>query len=159
MYNKIRYNTFETNSSSTHSLTIKRYKDDFYLSESNKIIVEFIDTNDYISLTSLKEKVSYLVSLIVNRYKYVILNYKDLKEQVENCLDFIRIKNYVKETYNKDVILPENIELENVEDIVEINHQLYSTSLDETLQDLVSSNLDYLGMVLSPETNIRIGHD
>ena len=88
MKQTMRNKTFETNSSSTHSLVLKKYADDNYTSASNKIVVDFIDTDSMYRASSLKEKVSYLVSQIINNYKYDVLDYKDLKEQVENNYNF-----------------------------------------------------------------------
>lgn len=163
MKTKIRVNTFETNSSSTHSLTVKNYIDDDYLSPSNKVIVDFIDTDDEYSLDSLKAKVSYLVSHIINRYKYDCMNYADLKEQVEHDYDFICIKDKVKEKFDKEVMLPETYTTygsdNNLEDIVTINHQLYSTSLQELLRDMFTFDRDLLDETLNPNTRIIFGRD
>ena len=62
----IRRGTFETNSSSTHALSVTKGDHSDYLSPSDTLVVEFIDTDDCIVLSTLKEKVSYLVSQIVN---------------------------------------------------------------------------------------------
>lgn len=168
MKTNIRFNTFETNSSSTHSLTLKNYNDEHYLSPSNKVIVDFIDTDDEYVLTTLKEKVSYLVSLIISRYKYDCLNYADLKQQIEENWEFRRIKDKVKEKFNKEVVLPEkyvtydeddNPVEDYLDDIVNINHQLFSTSLDESLRDMATYDRDLLDEALSPGTNIVFGRD
>ena len=90
MKQTMRNKTFETNSSSTHSLVLKKYAADSYTSASNKIVVDFIDTDSMYRASSLKEKVSYLVSQIINNYKYDVLDYEDLKEQVENDKKYLR---------------------------------------------------------------------
>lgn len=168
MQQTVRLNTFETNSSSTHSLVLKNYTDNDYVSISNKIIVEFIDTDDCGRLHSLKEKVSYLVSHIINNYKYDVYDYSDLKEQVENDYNFIRIKDFVKEHFNKDVVLPPILNNQHneeygevpIEEIVSINHQLVNDTFDDLLQDIVYANSeDLLAKILNPNTAIEIGHD
>lgn len=163
-----RLNIFETNSSSTHALTIKDYEDTHYLSPSNKLIVDFINTDDERVLTTLRAKVSYLVSLIINRYKYDCIDYADLKEQVEHSYDFIKIKDKVKEKFGKEVVLPEkyvtydeddNPISDNLNDIVNINHQLYSDSLQESLEDMTNYGRDLLDEALSSNTKIVFGSD
>ena len=68
----IRNNVFETNSSSTHTLTIGKQQKD-YLAPSKTLTIDFIDTDKEFTLGTLKEKVSYLVSQIIEKYKYVFL--------------------------------------------------------------------------------------
>lgn len=153
-----REKVFETNSSSTHSLVYSKNNVEGYAPKSDKIIVNFIDTNDEHILYTLRDKVSYLVSHIINSYKYNCEDYEDLKEQVERCYDFQRIADHVKKHYGKEVVLPKTYS-GDLEDIVSINHQLYSSNLDEVLADLVEHNFDYLAEVLSPEQMIEIGHD
>ena len=168
MKQTMRNKTFETNSSSTHSLVLKKYADDNYTSASNKIVVDFIDTDSMYRASSLKEKVSYLVSQIINNYKYDVLDYKDLKEQIENDYNFKRIKEYVKEHFNKEVVLPNEFDNYNededyeksIDEIVNINHQLINHDFDELLKDIVISyNRDFLGEILNPNTEIEFGHD
>lgn len=166
----IRSNTFETNSSSTHSLTVSRGNGEDYLSPSSTLVVDFIDTDDERVLSTLKEKVSYLVSQIVERYKYDVYDYEDLKEQVENCYDFKRIAEYVMERFGKKVVLPKNYytDYENedgeryespLQDITNINHQIRCSNLDVLLDDLVSEHHDLLDDVLSPDRVIEFGRD
>lgn len=168
MKQTMRNKTFETNSSSTHSLVLKRYVDDAYTSASNKIVVDFINTESMHRASSLKEKVSYLVSQIINNYKYDVLDYKDLKEQVENDYNFKRINEYVKEHFNKEVVLPNEFDNydededyeKSIDEIVSINHQLVNHDFDELLKDIVISyNRDFLGEILNPNTEIEFGHD
>lgn len=155
----VRERVFETNSSSTHSLICTRKMDDYeYLPNSDKIIVDFIDTNDEYRLTTLREKVSYLVSHIINHYKYDVEDYADLKEQVERSFDFQRISNYVFEHFHKAVVLPKEYKYD-LEDIVGINHQLICRDLDELLEDIVEYDHDFLDDVFAPDKTIEIGHD
>ena len=132
----IRQETFETNSSSTHSLVIKTYKEK-YLSPSSTLVVDFINTDDCYVLSTLKEKVSYLVSQIVDRYKY-------------DVYDSYKVHSYVDEdgdTHN------------NLDEIVNINHQIRCTSLEELIEDLVTEHHDLLDDVLSENTLIEFGRD
>lgn len=155
----IRNKVFETNSSSTHSLTFNEKENYNFLNPNSKLVIEFIDTNDYGALCTLKEKVSYLVSQIINKYKYNALNYQDLVNDIKEDWDFIRIKDYVKEKYNKEVVFPDKYE-GDLDDIVLINHQLTDWyDLDDLLRDIYSYDHDYLAEVLSPSSMIMIGRD
>ena len=156
---KVRNNIFETNSSSTHSLTFNTEENYNFLNPNSKLVIEFIDTDDYGYMSTLREKVSYLVSQIINKYKYGALNYQDLISDVEEDWDFKRIKEYVKEKYNKEIVFPEKYE-GDLDDIVLINHQLTDWhDLDDLLKDIYSYSHDYLDEVLSPTTMIEIGRD
>lgn len=155
----VRNNIFETNSSSTHSLTFNNKENYNFLSPNSKLVIEFIDTNDYGSLCTLQEKVSYLVSQIIDKYKYGAWSYEDLINDIEENWDFKRIKEYVKGKYNKEIVFPTKYE-GNLEDIVLINHQLTDWhDLDDLLKDIYSYDHDYLDEVLSPTTIIQIGRD
>lgn len=167
---KVRKDVFETNSSSTHALSITNGSQSDYLSPSSTLVVEFIDTDDCGTLCTLKEKVSYLVSQIVNKYKWDVYDYEDLKEQVEHDWDFQRIVSFVKEKYNKNVVLPKNHkvykytdedgeEYNDLEDIVNINHQIVCSNLDELLEDLVNNDRNLLDEVLREDTIIEFGRD
>lgn len=167
---KVRKDVFETNSSSTHALSITEGSQSDYLSPSSTLVVEFIDTDDCGTLCTLKEKVSYLVSQIVNKYKWDVYDYEDLKEQVEHDWDFQRIASFVKEKYNKNVVLPKNHkvnrytdedgeEYNDLEDIVNINHQIQYSDLDELLSSLANHNRDLLEEVLRKDTIIEFGRD
>ena len=164
----IRQNVFETNSSSTHVLTIGKKQDD-YLSPNKTLVINFINTDKVFVLGTLKEKVSYLVFQIIDRYKYNALDYDDLKEQVENSPDFRRIADYVKNKYGKEVKLPKTYkvntygqddkeEYADIDEIVNINHQIKCSSLDELLDELVEKQ-DLLDVVLRDDTYIEIGRD
>ena len=156
---KIRNKTFETNSSSTHSLSYcGNVNLDTYIPVGNKIVIEFINTDDGGTFTTLKRKVSYLVSHIVNNYKYNCLDYEDLVEQVSNSYDFKRISNYVKNKYGKEVVFPKEYK-GDIDEIVYINHQLLERNLDGVLADLITEERDYLAEVLDPTQVIELGHD
>ena len=156
---KIRNKTFETNSSSTHSLSYcGNVNLDTYTPVGDKIVIEFINTDDGGTFTTLKRKVSYLVSHIVNNYKYNCLDYEDLVEQVSNSYDFKRISNYVKNKYGKEVVFPKEYK-GDIEEIVYINHQLLERNLDSVLEDLITEERDYLAEVLDPTQVIELGHD
>lgn len=154
----IREGVFETNSSSTHSLTIIEPKSDNYLSPSRTLMVDFMNTDDECVLVTLREKVSYLVSQIINNYKWDVYDYEDLKEQIENNRDFIRIQEYVAKKFKRNVVLPKTYK-GNLEDIVNINHQLHCKSLDECLEDICTNRPDLLEIVLSEDTAIEFGRD
>lgn len=156
---KIRNKTFETNSSSTHSLSYcGNVNLDTYTPVGDKIVIEFINTDDGGTFTTLKRKVSYLVSHIVNNYKYNCLDYEDLVEQVSNSYDFKRISNYVKNKYGKEVVFPKEYK-GDIDEIVYINYQLLERNLDGVLADLITEERDYLAEVLDPTQVIELGHD
>lgn len=156
---KIRNKTFETNSSSTHSLSYcGNVNLDTYTPVGDKIVIEFINTDDGGTFTTLKRKVSYLVSHIINNYKYNCLDYEDLVEQVSNSYDFKRISNYVKNKYGKEVVFPKEYK-GDIEEIVYINHQLLERDLDSVLENLITEERDYLAEVLDPTQIIELGHD
>lgn len=156
---KIRNKTFETNSSSTHSLSYcGNVNLDTYTPVGDKIVIEFINTDDGGTFTTLKRKVSYLVSHIVNNYKYNCLDYEDLVEQVSNSYDFKRISNYVKNKYGKEVVFPKEYK-GDIDEIVYINHQLLERDLNSVLEDLITEERDYLAEVLDPTQVIELGHD
>ena len=156
---KIRNKTFETNSSSTHSLSYCGDVNlDTYTPVGDKVVIEFINTDDGGTFTTLKRKVSYLVSHIINNYKYNCLDYEDLVEQVSNSYDFKRIANYVKNKYGKEVVFPKEYK-GDIEEIVYINHQLLERNLDSVLEDLITEERDYLAEVLDPTQVIELGHD
>lgn len=156
---KIRNKTFETNSSSTHSLSYcGNVNLDTYTPVGDKVVIEFINTDDGGTFTTLKRKVSYLVSHIVNNYKYNCLDYEDLVKQVSNSYDFKRISNYVKNKYGKEVVFPKEYK-GDIDEIVYINHQLLERNLDGVLADLITEERDYLAEVLDPTQVIELGHD
>lgn len=154
---KIRNNVFETNSSSTHALTVGRVLGEDYVPYGNNLKIKWFDEEE--TLTTLKDKVSYLVSHIASWYIYNAEDYEDLIEQVKENWDFKRIENYVWEKYGKKIVFPKyNGDLE---DMVEINHQLISWEhhLDEVLEDIVNEERDYLAEVLEDGKDIEFGRD
>lgn len=164
----IRYNVFETNSSSTHALTIGRNEDN-YTARGNKIKVVFSNTDNMYILNTLSEKVSYLVSHIVDSYVSGAEDYDDLIDQVKQDFEFKILKNYVKEHFNKEIVFPKTYR-GDIEDIVYIDHQLIERTLDDVLYDILydaedkEQNLDIpieqkLDRVLSPKRDIMFGRD
>lgn len=159
MIRKIRNGVFETNSSSTHALVYNNKENYDFLSPSSQLIINFVDTDGDTTYDTLREKVSYLVSQIINNYKDNVLSYKDLIEEVERNYDFQRIKKYVKERYDKDIVFPEKYD-GNLDNIVYINHQLTNwRNLDDLLTEIVTYDHVLLDEVLSPSSSIEIGHD
>lgn len=165
----LRNNVFETNSSSTHTLSIGNKRED-YLPKSKRMVVRFINTDEERTLTTLKDKVSYLVSQIINRYKYNYNEYEELKERVEDSYDYQRIKDYVYDRFGITIELPKNHKVTrykdeygnaytNLDEIVEINHQISCGDLDELLKDLVIENKEYLDDVLDENSYIVFGRD
>ena len=155
----VRDGVFETNSSSTHSLVCARSMSlEEYVPNNSTIKVRFIDTDDLTSLRTLAEKVSYLVSHIVNGYKYNAATYDDLIEDVKNSWSFKKLNCYVEEHYNKSIVFPESYK-GDLEEIVNINHQLIESDFDSLCKDIVSEDRDYLGEILSPDKSIDFGRD
>ena len=111
------------------------------------------------TLTTLQEKVSYLVSHIASWYVYNDEDYEDLIEQVKDNWDFKRIERYVKENFDKDIVFPKYDG--DIEDMIEINHQLISWnhSIDEVIDDMLTEERDYLGEVLQDGKDIEFGRD
>ena len=130
-----REKVFETNSSSTHSLIYTKYNDS-YLPASDKVIINFVDTNDDECYSTLREKVSYLVGQLINKYKWDCLNYEDLVEQVSNNYEFQELSSYVQEHFNKTIVFPEKYN-GDLDEIVEINHQIVCDSIYDTMKELV----------------------
>lgn len=153
---KIRRNVFETNSSSTHALSLGNNVEE-YLPKGKTLLIEFMDTDDYHFLDTLKEKVSYLVSHIVRDYMWNSANYEDLIEQVEDDYNFKRIYNYVYETYGKEIKFPTKYN-GSIEEIVSINHQLINNNFDDLLRDIVNEN-NYLEQILSSGSRIILDRD
>ena len=154
----LRNNIFETNSSSTHSLVITKNVTK-YTSNNPLIIVKFINTDEESELKTLNEKVSYIVSQIINKYKFEVSSYEDLKSLIERDYDYIKVVDYVKNVFGKQVELPKNY-TGDIEEIVNINHQIYCDDLDELLRDLVEQDTDsLLNNVLSKDTIIVFGRD
>lgn len=155
---KVRENVFETNSSSTHSLTVGRTKGNNYTQPGKFLKIRWFDEEE--TLTTLEEKVSYLVSHIASWYKWNAPSYEALIEEIKDNWDFKRIERFIKENYNKEIVFPEKYD-GALEDIVEINHQLQSWNhrLDEVLEELVDYERDYLAEVLQDGQDIEFGRD
>lgn len=155
----LRQDIFETNSSSTHSLVMKNSNiESDYLPFGDTLKIEFF--NEERPLTTLKEKVSYLVSHIVSWYKYDAEDYEELIRQVRENYDFKRIASYVEEKFHKKIVFPKEYK-GDLDDIVTINHQLISwdRDIEEVLQDIVNNDRDYLAEVLNPDAIIEFGRD
>ena len=155
---KVRENVFETNSSSTHSLTVGRTKGNNYTQPGKFLKIRWFDEEE--TLTTLEEKVSYLVSHIASWYKWNAPSYEALIEEIKDNWDFKRIERFIKENYNKEIVFPEKYD-GALEDIVEINHQLQSWNhrLDEVLEELVDYERDYLAEVLQDGQDLEFGRD
>ena len=157
---KIRRETFETNSSSTHALSIGKKLDNDYTPFGDTLKIYWMNTDDESVLNTLEEKVSYLVSHIASWYKYDVEDYDELLEQIKSNYDFHMLEDFVKIKYNKQIVFPKTYE-GDIEDIVNINHQLtsWNHSLTEILEDIVDEDRDYLAEVLEDGNNIVFGRD
>ena len=157
---KIRRETFETNSSSTHALSIGKKLDNDYTPFGDTLKIYWMNTDDESVLNTLKEKVSYLVSHIASWYKYGVENYDELLEQIKSNYYFHMLEDFVKIKYNKQIVFPKTYE-GDIEDIVNINHQLtsWNHSLTEILEDIVDKDRIYLAEVLEDGNNIVFGRD
>ena len=79
----VRESVFETNSSSTHTLVIRKSGESFY-PESTRLAVKWADTDDDFSYSTFQEKVSYLVSHIADKHRFNVYTYEDLLDEIEN---------------------------------------------------------------------------
>lgn len=142
----IRQGTFETNSSSTHSLIVSDYKSDTYISLAKHIKIEWIDTDDYYVLESLKEKISYLVSHIANKVKYDCNTYEDLLEEIQENSEFQELQKYIKDKFDKEIRFPDNKEgfYNDVEYIAEINHQLIPWGSGAIIPEVLDELIRYM---------------
>lgn len=153
----IRTNTFETNSSSTHSLTYIR-KQENYLPKGNELKIRFIDTDEEFSLSTLEDKVSYLVAHIIDKYKWDEQSYGELIKRVANNYDYKMLEDYVWEHYKKRIVFPKEYN-GDIEDIVQINHQLIESDFSEVLRMICDEDRDYLGEIFDENKCIEIGRD
>lgn len=151
----IREDTFETNSSSTHSLAYIR-KQENYLPEGNELKIRFIDTDEEFVLSTLEDKVSYLVAHIINKYKWNEQSYGELIERVTNNYDYKMLEDYIWEHYKKRIVFPEKYN-GDIEDIVQINHQLIESDFSEVLRMICDENRDYLGEIFDENKCIEFG--
>ncbi|MGN0967030.1 MAG: hypothetical protein ACI4OP_05575 [Candidatus Coprovivens sp.] len=156
----IRNFTFETNSSSTHALSIGNKLNSDYTPFGDTLKIYWMNTDDESVLNTLKEKVSYLVSHIASWYKYDAEDYDELLEQIKNNYDFRVLENFVRIKYKKQIVFPKTYK-GDIEDIVNINHQLisYNHSLTEILEGIVDEDRNYLAEVLEDGNNIVFGRD
>ena len=86
-------------------------------------------------------------------------SYEDLIEQVKRNYDFIELENYVMEKYGKKIVFPSSYK-GNIENIVNINHQLISwnKSLKEVIEDMILER-DIFKDVLEDGYYIEFGRD
>ena len=142
---QVREGTFETNSSSTHSLVVMKQKQNNYIPLAKHIKVEWIDTNDQYMLETLTEKLSYLISHIANRLRWDCNNYNDLLEEIEDNFEYKKIEEYIKEKYDKDIRFPDNKLgiYDDMDCIVEINHQLIPDSSRSVIESVLDELIRY----------------
>ena len=155
----IRKGTFETNSSSTHTLVMSEKEEKEYIPLGKHIKIEWIDTDDYYELDSLVEKLSYLVSHIANKLKYSCNNYEELLDEIEDNNEYQKIKEYIKNTFDKEIRFPDDKNgayNDDVEDVVLINHQLIPwgsyTVAEDVLNELIQCMEDSCGERLENTT-------
>jgi len=138
----IRKGMFETNSSSIHSLVLKKEDCYFYTDGRKKLYIKWYDFDGNIkNLLTLEDKVSYLVTHMGNRKKYSVESYQELIEELEESYDFRDIKKIVLEAFDKELVFKKltKSEEKNFEDIVSVNHELsdvYMYGLDALLEDM-----------------------
>ena len=157
---KIRNSIFETNSSSTHALSIGNKLNENYIPFSDNLKIKWIKTDEETVLSTLTEKVSYLVSHIASWYKYDAVDYNDLLEKIKSNYDFRVLENFIKIKYKKQIVFPKTYK-GDIEDIVDINHQLISWnhSLTEVLQDITDNVFGNMYKVLEDGKYIVFGRD
>lgn len=158
---KIRNSIFETNSSSTHSLVFMNEEEK--PKRNNKpteLKVKFINTDENPVFVTVKEKLNYLVNHIVAKYNYWADDYGDLIDQVRDDYDFKRLSEYALYVYNINITFPKTHK-KNLEEIVNINHQLRESTLDDVLSDLISiyDFNEKLSYILDDNKKIVTGHD
>lgn len=160
MNQKIRKRTFETNSSSTHSLVVTNELKDKYMPLTDTIMIRWINTDEETSLSTLRDKISYLVSHIAYRYKDDVYDYDELIWRIKNDENYKTIEEYVSEKYGKLIQFPEKY-TGDIEEVVSINHQLisYSNDLEELLEDIINPKDNYLEEVLEDGRTIELGRD
>lgn len=153
----IRRGTFETNSSSTHSLVVSEKGEEGYVPLAKHIKISWICTDDEYFLESLNDKLSYLISHIALKLSYNCNNYEDLLEELQENFEYRKIEEYVKKTFDKEIRFPENKNgiYDDVEYIIEINHQLLpwgsGIPAEETLDDLIQYRQNRNGERLGKE--------
>ncbi len=155
-----RKKTFETNSSSTHSLVLGGEMEN-YTPYSSNLKIRWIDTDDEMRLTTLKDKVSYLVSHIASWYMYDVNSYAELVAMIKTDYQFKEIEDVVNKVFHKQIIFPSEYH-GDIEEIVGINHQLISW--DKDLGDILIELLQFdhetlLKIVLANGNIIEFGRD
>lgn len=160
MNQKIRKRTFETNSSSTHSLVVTNELKDKYMPLTDTIMIRWINTDEETSLSTLRDKISYLVSHIAYWYKNDVYDYDELIWRIKNDENYKTIEEYVSEKYGKLIQFPEKYNGE-IEEVVNINHQLvpYGNDLEELLEDIINPKNNYLEEVLEDGRTIEFDRD
>lgn len=145
---KIRKGTFETNSSSTHTLVFGKNTDEENMPLAKHIKIEWIDTDDYYYLEGVKEKLSYLISHIANKVKWDCNTYEELLEEIQDNFEYKEIAEFIKEKYDKEIRFPDNKNniYTDMEYVCEINHQLIpwgsGAVIDEVLSELIEYSVD-----------------
>lgn len=160
MNQKIRKRTFETNSSSTHSLVVTNELKDKYMPLTDTIMIRWINTDEETSLSTLRDKISYLVSHIAYWYKNDVYDYDELIWRIKNDENYKTIEEYVSEKYGKLIQFPEKYNGE-IDEVVNINHQLvpYVNNLEVILEDIINPKNNYLEEVLEDGRTIEFDRD
>ena len=161
MNQKIRKRTFETNSSSTHSLVVTNELKDKYMPLTDTIMIRWINTDEETALSTLRDKISYLVSHIAYWYKNDVYDYDELIWRIKNDENYKTIEEYVSEKYGKLIQFPEKYNGKYIEEIVNINHQLVHSgnNLEEILEDIINPKNNYLEEVLEDGRTIEFDRD
>lgn len=156
----VRINTFETNSSSTHSLVVTNELKDKYMPLTDTIMIRWINTDEETSLSTLRDKISYLVSHIAYWYKNDVYDYDELIWRIKNDENYKTIEEYVSEKYGKLIQFPEKYNGE-IDEVVNINHQLvpYVNNLEVILEDIINPKNNYLEEVLEDGRTIEFDRD
>lgn len=160
MSQKIRKRTFETNSSSTHSLVVTNELKDKYMPLTDTIMIRWINTDEETSLSTLRDKISYLISHIAYWYKNDVYDYDELIWRIKNDENYKTIEEYVSEKYGKLIQFPEKYNGE-IAEVVHINHQLvpYVNNLEVILEDIINPKNNYLEEVLEDGRTIEFDRD
>ncbi len=158
---KVRASIFETNSSATHTLVLSNIDEVSYYPPGSKIAIRWADTDDDYCYTTLQEKVSYLVSHLARKYKYSVYTYEDLLSEIRNDYEFRELQDYLSDLRDGyEIVFPPSYD-GDIEEIVNINHQLIENYLVDVLNDLIEPDTlqDKLKIVLSQDQRIELGRD
>lgn len=155
---KIRKNTFETNSSSTHTLVVSKEPKIDYIPLAKHIKIQWIDTNDFLGLETLEEKLSYLISHLANKLKYSCNTYEELLEEITENYEYKNIEKYIKEKFDKDIRFPINKNgiYNDIEYIAEINHQLIPWNTSIVVEDVLDDLIEYMQDIKENRIKINI---